>query len=317
VKNWTEKPDWFELKSYAGLDKLSPQEWATLLGGRKFWRDFLEVRDYPSNSEHKQYKYYGYLRLLKSINYVKKGKYNIDQTPLTKKGQEFINEKMLVSLQDDLLSPLSRINDKEIKEYNQRVFFEEIYGENGELFSESIRPVTIGELMELHQWVPRRFEISKKNGEYTFSPLGDNWRRDSIKLVEQTVVPYMKNGFRKKPGIADCYLGVDLKATDETLVQDFKKYISKARKRYGYSGVKNMRSSLVNELFHKRVIQYIDLNLWLKAHNKSLRQHQIANIIFEDDIDLNLPEKLRQQTIPLVKRASTEEFIHALFSSPI
>jgi hypothetical protein len=98
---------------------------------------------------------------------------------------------------------------------------------------------------------------------------------------------------------------VELAATDEQLIDDFKKWLSTCREAYGYHSFKNNFTEKDFAAWYKwRVLPYWDLLLVAKAEQKEIKKKRIARIIFSDDTSASgdeLAARLRRSTKPRAK----------------
>jgi hypothetical protein len=122
-------------------------------------------------------------------------------------------------------------------------------------------------------------EISEEQEELTDTPL------DII----------LKN--RKNEDCSNTHVTVDLTATDEQITNDFKHWLTKYRQVIGHkSRETNFTDNDLREWVKYRVLPYFDLMLVLKLEGKSITQAQAARLIFPDEYDVDITERLRRTT---------------------
>lgn len=94
-------------------------------------------------------------------------------------------------------------------------------------------------------------------------------------------------------------VGVDLGASDEQIMNDFRHWLTEYRKFTGYeSPKKNFTDKDLSEWVAYRVIPYIDLKIIANFEGKTIKQAKMARLIFPDEYDIDITERLRRTTKP-------------------
>ena len=97
----------------------------------------------------------------------------------------------------------------------------------------------------------------------------------------------------------DSFVTVDLTASDEQIMSDFKHWLTEYRKSTGYKSSK--KDFTDNDLLYwvkYRVLPYIDLTLIAEFEGKKITQEKVARLIFPDEYDVDIIDRLRKVTIP-------------------
>ena len=106
---------------------------------------------------------------------------------------------------------------------------------------------------------------------------------------------------------------VDLAATDDQIIADFRRFLPSYRKLLGIQ----VRAQGVTEKdfatwISAGVIPYIDLQLWSLAENCSITQNILGQAIFPDEYETDTTERIRRTTRPKADQILTSEFEAAL-----
>jgi hypothetical protein len=92
---------------------------------------------------------------------------------------------------------------------------------------------------------------------------------------------------------------VNLTATDEQIISDFKKWLPAYRKASGYTAHdKNFTDKNLADWSKWRVLPYIDLWLVAKASGAIITQNKMARLIFSDEDSVDIVDRLRRTTRP-------------------
>ncbi|MEI6706235.1 MAG: DUF6387 family protein [Methylococcales bacterium] len=95
------------------------------------------------------------------------------------------------------------------------------------------------------------------------------------------------------------YVTVDLSATDEQIMKDFKHWLTEYRKFTDIESNKNKFSDKhLSKWIAHRILPYIDLMLIAEFEGKNITKTNIANIIFSDEFEKDIEGKLKKVTIP-------------------
>ncbi len=93
---------------------------------------------------------------------------------------------------------------------------------------------------------------------------------------------------------------VDIGAPDELLIEDFKKWLTDIRKLTGISThPQKFTPTEIADWHKKRVLPFIDLTIWGKLMKQNITQHQVGMVLFPDDYDISLSDRVRRTIKPL------------------
>ncbi len=108
-------------------------------------------------------------------------------------------------------------------------------------------------------------------------------------------------------------LTVDLSATDEQLIADYKRCLTASRKALGkVAPQQNFCAKDFCKWFENGILPYIDLTLWARAHNISITQNALGEAIFPNEDDADTTERIRRTTKPQATYLLREETCRAL-----
>ncbi len=106
---------------------------------------------------------------------------------------------------------------------------------------------------------------------------------------------------------------VDLDVSDEHLISDFKNWLAKKRE-VRKSGVpkKIISNSDMQDWHQYRVLAFIDIGLFCQFTDTTISHASLGNILFPDDYDIDVSERIRKVVRPLADRLMKSEFISSL-----
>lgn len=120
----------------------------------------------------------------------------------------------------------------------------------------------------------------------------------------------------KRLGISSegsCNVTVDLSATDEQIMADFRHWLTHFRKEIGIQApAQNLTEKDFRIWIDAQVIPYIDLHLWALANHRQVTQNVLGQALFPDELDADTTERIRRTTRPKAERMLREEFAHAV-----
>ena len=110
-----------------------------------------------------------------------------------------------------------------------------------------------------------------------------------------------------------CNVLVDLAATDEQIMADFRHWLTHFRKAVGVQApAQNLTEKDFRIWIEARVLPYIDLTLWSLAHRRQVTQNVMGQALFPDEYEADTTERIRRTTRPKAERMLREEFAHAV-----
>jgi len=270
------KPKWFDLSNYDALANLDKPNWAVQLACRYYF--FFEATKKPRPLEKK---------------------------PTTKEIRTQLDELFKNPVIPHPEGKNSQLNMDEHQPANY-----------AGLFQANIRPLTCFRLSELYNYLPERYIR-------TFNEAGWKSKRDELfirygnKLVSETCLRRYTNlmGDGHDYGLlATRYLDLNLLATDEQLINDFKQYLKEEREISAFVEGGNMKPGILAKLFSDRVLPYLDLILWAKYNDIEISYYALGSWLFPDS-DVDPAEKIRRGTKKLADRVLTNNFISTLYGT--
>lgn len=95
------------------------------------------------------------------------------------------------------------------------------------------------------------------------------------------------------------HITVDLSAPDEQIISNFKYWLNEYRKAVNYKSSKKIFSDKdFSEWIEYRLLPYIDLKIISEIEQKEITQAKAARLIFSDEYDADITERLRRTTKP-------------------
>lgn len=93
------------------------------------------------------------------------------------------------------------------------------------------------------------------------------------------------------------WVEVNLNASDEQIVKDFQRWLVGHRKAIEhFSTPKNFTVKMFNDWIDWKLLPYIDLMIVAKQEKKSITQSKIARLIFPNEYDVDITERVRRTT---------------------
>jgi len=113
--------------------------------------------------------------------------------------------------------------------------------------------------------------------------------------------------------INEANVTVNLTATDQQILSDFQHWLTEYRKATGYESKKKNFSDKDLSCWHEsRLLPYIDLTLSATIEGKKITQSKIASLIFQDNQDIDVVNKLRLSTKPKAEWLLRNETLAAI-----
>lgn len=95
------------------------------------------------------------------------------------------------------------------------------------------------------------------------------------------------------------HAAIDLSATDQQIMNDFQKWLTNSRKVLSCKSNKtNFSDKNLSDWVQWRLLPYIDLMIVTNAEKCVLTQAKAARLIFNDEFDVDIVDRLRRTTKP-------------------
>jgi len=110
------------------------------------------------------------------------------------------------------------------------------------------------------------------------------------------------------------HITINLASTDDLLIEQFKQWLTAARKEYGFLSEKSITEHSLRELHYNRVLAYIDLLIWSNFEGiKFQNLPSYYDLIFQNDIIEDKGQKMKN-VIALAKKVLSSKYINALMN---
>lgn len=108
-------------------------------------------------------------------------------------------------------------------------------------------------------------------------------------------------------------LTIDLSATDEQLTNDFNDWL-KSHRLTTNSRVREKRFSSkdFSKWINFRILPYLDLTLIADAEDKTLTQNMLGRILFPDEYNVDLTERIRRSVKPIAEQLLEKKVLESL-----
>jgi hypothetical protein len=116
----------------------------------------------------------------------------------------------------------------------------------------------------------------------------------------------------------DTFVKVNLHASEEQLISDFANWLVETKRRRGID-VPKRRISLpdLQEWARFKVLPYLDLMLWARAHRRTISHQVMGLALFPDEFEVVLSDRVRKVVAPLAHKLVTEDFCAFLRSQAV
>jgi hypothetical protein len=106
---------------------------------------------------------------------------------------------------------------------------------------------------------------------------------------------------------------IELDAPDDLLVEEFLRFIKQRRKQLGIKNLKKIPSKAeLGRWYVNRVLCYFDLNWWAEINGINLTNEQIGTLLFPNEYDVSLADRVRKVVKPMAKEVFTSTTIRSL-----
>ncbi|MGU7853104.1 DUF6387 family protein [Burkholderia orbicola] len=111
---------------------------------------------------------------------------------------------------------------------------------------------------------------------------------------------------------------VDLFASEDKLVDDFRKWIRSTRKELNIPNRQRRFTRADFERWHQnRILAYLDIKFWSDVNSCDLTNQALGVMLFPAEFDVNLAERVRKVVAPLALEASSPAYLEAMFSQAL
>lgn len=270
-------PDWFDLCKYDGLESFNGEQWSDQLDARNLFFDMFVRKTLPEE-------------IPGTANLIFEG---IKIDPL--------NPEAI--MMEDWRSRRRRSVSKKPQTVKQESENKEPRNEFLDLFFPAVRPLTMKDNCRLIDSTPTEARQvidlywNDHNALYELENnlfLYDKWCAYPASLGELVDREDLNS-------IDSIDITVDLRAPNEQIIDEFKKFISLVRKKDQFKTEKFSRSTL-SQLVDAKVLPYLDLLIYAKYEGLNIPDHKMGEWLFIDD-DIDVAEKIRKITKPLARKA--------------
>jgi hypothetical protein len=110
------------------------------------------------------------------------------------------------------------------------------------------------------------------------------------------------------------WIKVSLQGTDDEIIKNFQTWLTEYRKEINYfSKEKSFTNKTLAGWIKDRLLSYIDLSIITKYEtNQQLEHHVAAQLIFPDEYDVNVPDRIRKTIKPKAKLLVSEKILSAM-----
>jgi hypothetical protein len=179
----------------------------------------------------------------------------------------------------------------------------------------SFRPTQLSSAIEDLKLFEINTQLNEKlEREQLISILSGDWqavRLQPIRFSRDYTVLAMDRRYPDKrlPAIT-----VDLRASDEDLILEFKNWLYEKRKSQKDIGFreKMFGEKEFSDWIKNRILPYLDLTIIAKAKGIKITNALMGNLLFPDDIEVDVAEKVRKTVKPMAKKVMSIAFLDAL-----
>ena len=163
----------------------------------------------------------------------------------------------------------------------------------------TVSPVSSMDL-SMHQ---KRYRLLQENGVVPIE--------DDSSFFNPVELNYPAKVFRDRVG--KVFARINIMAPEAVILDDFKKFIQEYKQSLGIEGIADKYDESDCRKWHElKILPYLDLLSWLMNTGQKMTNSKIGNILFPDEFDIDLSERIRKVTKPLAKNLVTHQTINAL-----
>lgn len=264
-------PDWFDIDNYNICTSFTRYSWEYALLFRRFTIQFVSNR----NSNQNQYE----------VEYYKK---QIKQYA----SKEFLLEASSMKCEDSCHSFLEKEESiSNISYCDLLTMYENLqYHDNKSIHYMS-------EIIKNRDKCYKMFKKEEeKLGIFDEHPFWGDY-------LSEDILPDNWSVFAEIPLYEDseAFARVNLRNNDEDIINSFKEWLQKTRAIRGQKKTNKMSDNELNRLAQFKVLPYIDLYLWAELTGEKLTLYQMASLLYPDEYEIDIKERLRSCTIPRAK----------------
>jgi hypothetical protein len=173
------------------------------------------------------------------------------------------------------------------------------------LFTPSVSPVTFDDILNTYYTIPDNFRCDPSQ------ELDDILIKIGFLEFCNSPIDIYEEKMDVWPG--EARIKVSMLASDEQILSDIKKFITALRKAVNTKTLKNNISSATFKRWAEmRVLPYMDLELWARNEKVNIPEHIYGNLLFPDETNIDVTERIRKTVKPLAKKLLSNELIWAL-----
>lgn len=276
-----ESPSWFDLEKYSFTDNLECWKWSRLLNHRHWIKALLESRDQESNAD-------GNIWEAEIENEFRR---LVDNLGKCSRGEGFVVE---APQPDGVVHfPMDRVSAVDAL----------TVGGAGFLW---------GSIKQNELVAPFELNFLEDRDPPTFYEARDFWslsKRSVNDLFHQV-------GEVEDPWYEGCsvYLSIDIGASEARLMEDFQAFIRAEKVKLKLSSTPSRKFGRAErKRWHEnRVLPYLDLMLWFGLKRVPITQQEIGVLLFPDELNVALSERVRKTLKPLADELMRDQFLYAL-----
>lgn len=150
---------------------------------------------------------------------------------------------------------------------------------------------------------------------YGEAKFDDKWRHAYEKL---DVPAWKMMGDLGLDTSGEVQVKVDLFASEEKLIDDFRDWIRVTRKSLNIPNRQRRFTKKDFDRWHQnRILAYLDITFGAGVKNWSITNQALGVMLFPDEYDVNLAERIRKVVAPMASEASSPAYLEAMFSQAL
>ena len=157
--------------------------------------------------------------------------------------------------------------------------------------------------MKSEESIPSFLEKEKSISDLSYCDLLTIY--ENLQYQENKSLDYMKDIIKHRDECHemfkeedDAHIRVNLRNNDEDIINSFKEWLQNTRQKTDIIRSNRISDKELTKLSQFKTLAYIDLFLWMKITDIKLTQYQIANLLYPNEFDIDIKERLKACTIP-------------------
>ena len=170
------------------------------------------------------------------------------------------------------------------------------------------------QVADFHDQPGFKYKVEYGEGNQSWSTVSPV-TQDELQSVEQETPEFLYNLDNYHSDRPQALVAVDIDASEDRLIADFRKFLAESKSRLGLHQQKRSFSSLDFEKWSElKVLEYLDLLLWHRYCGTSFTHQEIGVCLYPDEFHISLDDRIRRTVRPRALNMISSAFLAAITS---